>query len=281
MYAYLLHSALQYTVDLTAPTGVAAYNIGGLTIHRALRLPVEHHHTSSYRKLSDQALTQMRKQWKGVRYLIIDEISMVSDKTLQHICLRLKEIMQPDMADAYFGNLSVICFGDFFQLKPVMGRYVFDCPTPPNLWVDLFDFVELHVNVRQQGDAQYADILSRIRTGDHTESDYETLTQRSSTSVDMSKPPFDTALHLYPTLKLVDKHNTKTIATLDNVVDVKALDMQISACGICDLAPITLVPNDDRDCAGLPTCLHLAVGAQVMLTRNLDTDQGLVNGAGV
>jgi hypothetical protein len=76
-------------VILTAPTGVAAFNIGGITIHKALALPVEHcRETGSarvtYKKLNGQQLQALRAEWAGVRFLIIDEISMVSSGAQLH-----------------------------------------------------------------------------------------------------------------------------------------------------------------------------------------------------
>ena len=74
---------------LVAPTGVAAFNIGGLTIHHAFRHPVEHGNLSKYTKLSAERLHQFRLLCKDVLTIIIDEISMVSYKTLGFIHLRL------------------------------------------------------------------------------------------------------------------------------------------------------------------------------------------------
>ena len=57
------------TCMLMAPTGVAAFNIGGLTIHKALNLPVEHGKRTAgkrtaYRKLASERLHGMRRLWK-------------------------------------------------------------------------------------------------------------------------------------------------------------------------------------------------------------------------
>ena len=49
-------SATDKHVAVTAPTGIAAFNINGLTIHRLLQLPVEHGKTPHYRPLSDDSL---------------------------------------------------------------------------------------------------------------------------------------------------------------------------------------------------------------------------------
>ena len=56
-----------------APIGVAAFNIGGLTIHRALNLPVEHENSTTYRKLGAERLKELRQSWKYVNTIIIYE----------------------------------------------------------------------------------------------------------------------------------------------------------------------------------------------------------------
>ena len=70
---------------LMAPTRVAAFNIGGLTIHKALNLPLEHGKRTAYRKLVSKRLHGMRHLWKSVTTIIIDEISMVSYQTLNYV----------------------------------------------------------------------------------------------------------------------------------------------------------------------------------------------------
>ena len=105
---------------VTAPTGIAAFNIEGLTIHRLFQLPVEHGHTAQYRQLSDAALQIVRDQLKNVALVVIDEISMVSNVTFLYIHLRLTEIFDTaDSDDAWFGKIPILLFGDLLQLPPV------------------------------------------------------------------------------------------------------------------------------------------------------------------
>ena len=107
---------------LMAPTGVAAFNVGGLTIHRALRLQVEHGKTAHQLQLHALALHDLRKLWQGVHTLIIDEISMVSYQILKSVHSRRCEIYGND---EIFGGLNVIAVGDLYQLSPVNGSHVF------------------------------------------------------------------------------------------------------------------------------------------------------------
>ena len=59
-------------VAVAAPTGIAAFNINGLTIHRILMLPVEHSKTPEYRPMSDDALKTVRDKLRNVTFFIID-----------------------------------------------------------------------------------------------------------------------------------------------------------------------------------------------------------------
>jgi ATP-dependent DNA helicase PIF1 len=69
---YLLHSSPHHLPILTAPTGVAAHNISGITLHKALSLPVEHHRAGTYQPLIVDKLKDLRLQWKHIHFLIID-----------------------------------------------------------------------------------------------------------------------------------------------------------------------------------------------------------------
>jgi hypothetical protein len=102
-----------------APTGVAAFNIVGKTLHSLLRLPVK-----KKSDLSNSSLQSLQAQFHDTRFLIIDEKSMVDLKTLSLIDDRLRAIF-PHHSDRYFGGLNVILCGDFSQLPPVGGRPLF------------------------------------------------------------------------------------------------------------------------------------------------------------
>ena len=82
---------------VTAPTGLAAYNVGGVTIHRLLQLPIEHEgQTAGYWRLGKDPLKVMRKSLSQLRLLIIDEVSMLSNLNLVYLHLHLDEIFGRD-----------------------------------------------------------------------------------------------------------------------------------------------------------------------------------------
>ena len=71
---------------LLPPTGVAAFNINALTIHSALRIPIQTMHP-----LEGHPLLQLQEQLRHVKYILIDEMSFIDPKMLSRIDDRLRE----------------------------------------------------------------------------------------------------------------------------------------------------------------------------------------------
>ena len=106
---------------VSAPTGLAAFNVGGVTIHRLLQLPIEHEgRTAGYWRLGKDV---MHNSLSKLRLLIIDEVSMLSNLNLPYVHLRLDEIFGKD---DWFGGINILFVGDILQLPPVSGGPVFD-----------------------------------------------------------------------------------------------------------------------------------------------------------
>lgn len=105
---------------LCAPTGKAAYNINGLTLHNAFHVPPN---TGGSPTLSFDVLNTLRMKYRNLTIIMIDEISMVGNKMFSLIESRLKKMKENKQT---FGGLSVIVIGDLLQLKPVAGSWVFD-----------------------------------------------------------------------------------------------------------------------------------------------------------
>jgi hypothetical protein len=89
-------------------------------LHTSFRLPVR----GSTWELSVADLTELQARFKDVKYLIVDEKSMVDLKTLGIIDERLREIF-PDKNMLPFGGLNVVVTGDNWQLQPVGGHPLF------------------------------------------------------------------------------------------------------------------------------------------------------------
>jgi energy-coupling factor transporter ATP-binding protein EcfA2 len=290
-YIHRLSKSTNATVT-TAPTGVAAFNIQGVTIHRALNLPIQHKGSSKYQALNGDKLDSLRKYWHHVNTLIIDEISMVSYETFLHIHLRLNEIMGIEDPTIFFGGLNVIVLGDFYQLPPVHGKFIFDqCVSTAmgtHLWRDLFIMLELEQVERQKDDANFRNVLSRFRIGEQTDCDISQLLTSVDPICSNINNQNDT-LYLYPTIDQCDKHNLKMLQVISKYKPAYSIKAEHTKfCGgkskkiseFCTkLTDQSLIPNDDRECAGLAKELNLSVNSIIILRRNINTSDGLVNGA--
>ncbi|XP_018315695.1 ATP-dependent DNA helicase PIF1, partial [Mycetomoellerius zeteki] len=162
-----LKQILKKDTAVAAPTGIAAFNIDGLTVHRLLQLPVEHGHSPKYKQLANHVLKVLRADLKDVSLIIIDEVSMISNLIFMYIHLRLSEIYDTiDCDDGWFGQKHILLFGDLLQLPPLHEDSAFIQLTAENirkylgslsatnLWT-LFDYDELTINMRQQEDGSY------------------------------------------------------------------------------------------------------------------------------
>ena len=136
------------TVAVAAPTGLAAFNVGGLTIHRLFQLPIEHEgKTAEYWSLSKASQKVIKSKLRSVKLIIVDEISMVSSLTLTYMHLRLEELFG---GDDWFGSRNMMFVGDLLQLQPVNGNPVFQnitqkallhklgCTASVNIWRDCY-----------------------------------------------------------------------------------------------------------------------------------------------
>lgn len=184
-----------------APTGIAAINISGTTIHSALAIPKE----SGERlpQMSDQKRTQLRMALSELNLIIIDEISMVSNTTLLHIHLRLKEIFAT-ANNLLFAGLSILVVGDLYQLppirrKPVFESYNHDLYNLCHPWL-VFRMIELTEIMRQKDDQPFANLLNRFRTASQTEDDMKVIKLRFVSPTDPNYPSH--ALHVFAEMLL-------------------------------------------------------------------------------
>ena len=155
-------------VTVVAPTGIAAFNINGSTIHCLLMLPVEHGKTPQYRPMSDDALKVVLNMICNVTLVIIDEVSMVSNVTLLYTHLRLTEIFQTEETeDGWFGRRNLLLLGDLLQLPPVfegpaytvltadLTRKYTGCVGTVDLWRQLITYDELTINIRKKDELEF------------------------------------------------------------------------------------------------------------------------------
>lgn len=138
---------------LMAPTGIAAQNIGGSTIHSALRIASNERgfHTLAFH---DDELNNFLLQ---IDTLIIDEVSMVSGQLLTYIS-ELFEFLHKN--NNPFGGINIILVGDLAQLPAVSGSSIYQSP----IW-KLFYPLFLREPQRQNQDIEFFNLLQKIRMG--------------------------------------------------------------------------------------------------------------------
>ncbi|XP_024120095.2 uncharacterized protein LOC112141236 [Oryzias melastigma] len=259
------------SVLLTAPTGIAAYSLKASTIHttfgigKDIRLP--------YCPLGEDKVNSMRVKYHDLHILIIDEISMVDHRLLTYIHGRLRQIKQTGDFSP-FGKVSIIAVGDFYQLPPVKGKPLYAETSDVNLWSTFFKVVELKEIVRQK-DQAFAQMLNRIRTRSKETKllpgDVQMLKQRETGEG-------STALHIFPTNAQVFAHNLEQLKTIcEDYFEIGAEDFIPSK----ETGNLELMSGHHKKVKNscLEEKLLLGVNARVMLCKNLDITDGLVNGA--
>ena len=109
-------------IAVVAPTGVAAINAGGMTIHSFFQLPIRTllpTPQSNRQIFAEQRLTQRKRQMLyHLEMLVIDEISMVRADVLDAIDAVLRHYRY--RRDVPFGGVQVVMIGDLMQLQPVV-----------------------------------------------------------------------------------------------------------------------------------------------------------------
>ena len=263
-------------VVIAAPTGVAAWNINGVTLHACCLLPVVN---KSYGKPGDlpppsgPLLATLRSMWRLVSALFVDEMSFISSFMLERLDQHLR--LARDTPQLPFGGVHIVFAGDLYQLPPPGGHPLFKS----QLWL-LFRLCELRGNQRAAKDPKWAALLARVRVGKCTEEDLKEL-RDIVVKPNSSKQPAPKAVHLYATRRAVaesnrtylEEHISRTNARL---YESPALDVNVRTG-----APLSpeVVWADPENTDGLEALFRVAVGVRVMLRHNIDVQDGLVNGA--
>jgi hypothetical protein len=196
---------------VAAPTGKSAFNVNGLTLHKTFSLPVEHDRIGTLRKLGARKLQELRHLYHNVKFILIDEMSLINYETLKMIHLRLCEVFE---SEELFGGIHICLSGDLMQMKCPRGNYIFRKPAywslEAHLWRS-FDFLELKINERQVGGDPLLGICRRLRVGELTPADVELLQTKI---IDPAKPDyrdklqeFANCIWSFPTIRLANNYN--------------------------------------------------------------------------
>lgn len=292
-----------------APTGIAASLIDGSTLHMLCHMGVRR--TSTSTNFSDKIIQALRTTWDGVQYLIIDEISMVSRTFLSQVSARLcvAKGLDPEASDTPFGGINVILAGDFHQFPPVAGGASAALYWPCNPAKDshysilgrkIYEQFRTVVVLTEQcrtKDIVWQGVLHRLRHGKCTADDIAILR-----SLIVSAPPSATEINtvqgdLWQNAILVTpRHEVRIQWNKEanrrhcqrNNKQLFISPAEDTYCGRAlteyeRLCAATKRPSAGRDDFsgknGLPEELELAVGMQVMITTNVETELDMANGS--
>ena len=252
-------------VAVTSTTGVSAVLLpGGTTLHSWAGIGLGE---GSEAALSTRIRKKsyLKRRWKEVQVLIIDEVSMLSpdlfDK-LESIARTVRGSRLP------FGGIQVVLSGDFLQLPCVKSdRFCFEAET----WGTVVgDTVILNDNMRQAG-KNWQSCLSSLRTGITDAAVRETLARAQVR--ELTNPHGILPTRLYALRADVAEINVRELEKLSGEVFQFEADLRTY-----DKKRAFLGERLARDCPAEAT-LQLIVGCQVMLVCNLDIEAKLVNGS--
>ncbi|XP_072768974.1 ATP-dependent DNA helicase PIF1 isoform X1 [Nerophis lumbriciformis] len=245
----------------TASTGVAACHIGGTTLHNFAGIGSGSSPLEQCIELAQRP--GVLQHWTSCRHLVIDEVSMVDatffDK-LECVARSVRRSAEP------FGGIQLIICGDFLQLPPVSkGKEKAKFCFQARCWRKVIQVNMELTEVRRQTDQSFISLLQAVRVGRATEEVTSRLMESAYRQVDRDG--------IVATRLCTHKDDVEL--TNDNKLQQLAGTARLFEAVDSDPALVRTIDAHSP----VSRLLHLKVGAQVMLTKNLDVTRGLVNGA--
>lgn len=268
---------------VAAPTGIAAINAGGVTLHSLLQLPFGAYipedrpfqdfnlqiNTPSSLGRGQRFNSQKRKLIQELDLMIIDEVSMLRADLLDCIDQTLRRLRRKRHLP--FGGLQILFIGDLLQLPPVVKEDEWTLLSKYYSTPYFFDSQVLKENqpirielskIYRQSDEKFIDLLNRLRHNEQNEYDYEALNQYYEEGVEeMERPGYIN----------LTTHNKKADAINQHRLDqLPGLERKFIA-EIDGDFPETMFPTS--------YALALKEGTQVMFIKNDPTgEQRFFNG---
>jgi ATP-dependent DNA helicase PIF1 len=244
-----------------ALTGCAAVLINSRTLHSLLGIGLA--------KGTPQELYRRIRKMDGklgyllnIRALVIDEISMLSDNLFDKIADLFKIIHSSDRP---FGKVQIILVGDLSQLPPVEGEFCFKATN----WDPAKIVVKILTKSLRTSDQKFEDLLNRLRWGICTPGDLELLKNNKNEPKNGI-----TFTKLFSRNCDVDCVNNYELAKL-----IKSGNPFLEYPVRYSTNPLKLKTSTEYIISQkIPEKIKVAVGSQVMITRNLDFDLDIING---
>lgn len=253
-----------YGLAVTASTGIAAVQIGAVTLHSWAGIgmgdqPVE----KIFQHLDSFKGAKQRNQMRAAKMLAIDEISMVSAEIFELLDQVLRYVRRNNSP---FGGIQLILLGDFLQLPPISregnSRFCFET----DVWQQLDIKTCMLKQVFRQQEQKFVSLLNNMRFGKVTPEDIEML--KSRMNLDYSQ------LQIRPTI--ITTHNS--LAEQANIAELNAINAKVVSFTQETGGQDNRVEFLQKYCLA-PIRLDLKVGAQVMMIRNQYIKHGVSNGS--
>ncbi len=246
-----------------APTGVAALNVGGVTIHSLFTFPLG---LLGEVDIAKHLSRRTRDVLKALDMLVIDEVSMVSADLMDAIDRALR--IARGRRNLPFGGAQVVMFGDPYQLAPVPPRdpqeraymeenyrsgWFFDAHVFRDAGLERFELSEIF----RQSDSQFKEILNAIRDGSVTQEMLDHINRAGNRF-----PPHPDVIKLATINETVNSVNAQRMSLIPSEPKLFKATYSEGASNAFG----RVLPAD--------TELYLKVGAQVMFIKNDDGTGG-------
>lgn len=248
---------------VAAPTGIAAINAGGVTLHSLFQLPFAPFVPGSSSLRSFRFSKEKQRLIRALDLLIIDEISMVRADLLDAVDAMLRRLRDPSRP---FGGVQLLLVGDLLQLAPVARDEEWELlaqhyPSPfffesHALREAGFETIEL-TNVFRQTDAEFLSLLNDVRSGAPSQATIHALNKRCRP--DFIVPPGEDYVRL-------TTHNAQARSINSRELDSLAGSPEVFKAEVEGDFPESMYPTDLR--------LELKAGAQVMFVKNDSSGTG-------
>ena len=283
---------------IAAFTAKAAFNVGGDTFVRCFGLQtMQDKSKKGSERMAEDTRNKMLQKYKNVKLIIIEEVSMISSTFMQKANEKIQLIFNNH--EKPFAGIPVICVGDFNQLPPMMGQFIFR-PTSDNcyhqfadnpLWNPHFKLYELTEIMRvNPAEIEFAKALNVL--GEHgtlgLNSQQIAMFNSRIRNVDYFDDYEKDAIFIYYLNASVHERNERIINRHPNqlfecpAVDYAEGNDKDSAAAREELENLHTNPETIKkvyEACKLPEKLKFKVGIKYMITKNINTSDGIVNGA--
>lgn len=262
---------------VVAPTGIAAINAGGVTIHSMFGLPLRTFLPTTERINSDFAnnIADLMHHFKyrkdkikllrEIEIIIIDEVSMLRADVLDMMDFALRKVRRNQQK---FGGVQMLFIGDLYQLPPVVrDEHILKQYYPSPFFFESYALKELPVitleltTVYRQKDEKFLDILNEIRDGEIGDIDFDTLNERY---IPDFEPGEESYVYLTSHNKMADEINQKKLKELP---------------GKSHFFNAEIIGNFNENQYPNEEILELKIGSQIMFIRNdASSDKRYFNG---